>query len=755
MDHKLKMALSKTAAIAIAVILILVAIAGIYYAMMPAPSPSPTPSPSPSPSPTPTETTPPSSSPSPSPSPTPTETTPPPSPSPTPAVTKTFHKRVIYIINNDATARIQLYKAGVADRAVVPLDRLKDVEGAKLGNYEIVVERDPNFVTLTIIYGVFNTAKEPLNNVLVRQALVWATPYQTIYDKVYAGFLVPLRGIIPKGLIGFTEHNVIDYTYDMSKARELIEKSGIDPSQYTITIYYNIGNDQRAQVSALLANTWGRLGFNIVIQPLNWPVLLGKVAHGEFDYYTIGWVPDYLDPDNYAGPLFYGGTEFKEVNILTVESSAEISNLLKDAKVFDTEEAYVVVGEKGTGASVPELTGKKIIVVQYVPDWEATFTIEEAMEKGWGFSFINPYFYRNVTADALIIAGRQTADVTLRKPIYEAVFQISNYEVPGLWLGQEIFVRTYWNWVGGIYYHPTLANRYDLVWEHSDAPVADIGIKDYKNDPETYVIATIGWPDTFDPAKSYETFGWEIFLQVGDTLVTYWKEETEEVSPDLAVAWAHDESGTEWYFVIRGGVVAYDPWNDKTYPIDATDVLFEFWRLARSQLDPTWMISEFIDVNSSKVLTEEEFNSLLSEKPLKIEWRGKAAEVHSLDELLSFFGYKEETAGVVMFKLYSPYAPFLSILADPFTMVIPAEYMLEDKYEEAMEASEWGKNPSAWAEYVQPGEDDAIHQLVKDYLVGTGPFYVKEYEVDSYIVLEFNPYYWNATIWEQTYGFKP
>jgi len=734
----LKKAISKTAAIAIAVILIIVVVAALYYAITPVPTPSPSP------------TTPPVS-PSPSPSPTPS---PSPSPTPPPRV-KTMHKRVIYIINNDATARIQLYRTGVADRAAVPPDRLKDVEGTTLDGYQIVVEKRPEFVRLLVYFAVINTQREPLNNVYVRQALAWATPYDTIFEKVYAGLLVPYYGVIPKGLLGYTEYNMIKYEYNMDKAKELIEKAGIDPSQYTITIYYNIGNDPRAQTAALLANTWGRLGFNIVIQPLSWPVVLHKTAHGDFDVWLVGWIPDYLDPDNYAGPMFYGGIEFKEVSAFFVESSAEIANYLKDAKVIDTEEAWVVVGEKGTGATVPELTGKKILVVQYVPDWEATFTIEKAMEEGWGFSYINPAFYRNVTVDALIIAARRIADISLRKPICEAIEIASNREMPFIWLGQYIFLRHYWNWVGGIYYHPTLSNRYDLVWEWSDAPVADTGIKEYKNDPETYVIATIGWPDTFDPAKSYESFGWEIFHQIGSTLVTYWREEIEEVSPNLAVAWAFDESRTEWYFVIRGGVVAYDPWNDKTYPIDATDVLFEIWRLARSQLDPTWMIGEFVDVNASKVLSEDEFNALLAEKPLKAAWRGKTAEIHSLEELLSFFGYEGDTAGVVLLKLYHPYTPFLSILADPFTMIIPAEYMLGDKYEEVMEAGEWGKNPSAWAAYVQPGEEDPIHKLLAEKPVSTGPFYVKEYVEDSYIVLELNPYYWNATLWEELYGYKP
>ncbi|OYT57601.1 MAG: peptide transporter [Desulfurococcales archaeon ex4484_217_2] len=660
--------------------------------------------------------------------------------------TMVSHKYVLYVVNNDVNKRVEMLKNGSADVAAICPDMFDEINGTSLGRYSICAIVDEKKLRLTVYYAVLNTQREPLNNTLVRQALAWATPYNTIFEEIYSNLLVQYYGVIPKGLLGYTEYGIIKYSYNLTKAQELIQKANIDPTKYNITIYYNIGNNPREQTAQLLATEWSKLGFNVTTEGLSWSILLDKTTHGDFDVWLVGWIPDYLDPDDYVGPMFYSGIKFSEVNVFTVESSAEISNYLKNAKVIDTEEAWVVVGEKGTGATIPELAGKGIIVVQYVPDWENTFTIEEAMEKGWGFSYINPAFYRNVTADALIIAGRTTPNLALRKPIYEAIYRISNYEEHFIWLGQYKRYFVFWNWTRGHYYHPTLAERYDLIFEYADAPTVDIGIADFKNNPRTYVIATFGWPDTFDPAKSYETFGWEIFHQIGSTLVTYWKEETEEVSPDLAVAWAWSENLTEIYFVIRGGVVAYDPWNDKTYPIDATDVLFEIWRLARSQLDPTWMITEYINVNKSKVLNENEFNELLSETPLIASWKGNSVEVHSLDELLSFFGYNGSTAGVVKLKLRYPYEPVLSILATPFTMIIPAEYMLGDNYEEAMNASNWGKNPSAWAAYVQPGEEDPIHKLLAEKPVSTGPFYVKEYVEDKYILLERNKYYWNATL---------
>jgi peptide/nickel transport system substrate-binding protein len=415
----------------------------------------------------------------------------------------------------------------------------------------------------------------------------------------------------------------------------------------------------------------------------------------------------------------------------------------------------VVVAPKNVEIPKIETQGKKLIIIRYEVDTEKTKPPEQCR----AFSSINPAFYRNTTIDALIMAGRRVTNPEVREAIYEAVYKLSNYEVPILWLGQYIFVRTEWSWLHGRYYHPTLAERYDLLWEDPNAPSVDLGFGGYKNNASTYVIATIGWPQSFDPAANYETFGWAIFHNIGDTLVTYWKEDTTHLIPDLAVAWVHDKSGTTWYFVIRDGVKAYDPWHKKVYDISAIDVLFTLWRIARLGLDPSWMITEFVDVNASKVLSEKEFDQILAKGGLYAEYKDKTAEPKSLKELLSFFGYNGPTAGVVVLKLKQPYPAILSILADPFTIVIPMKYLfdnvdqLKGKYEEALKASDYGKNPAAWARYIGSGEEEPTHVFLNKYPIGTGPYYIADYQRDSYIVLKYNPYYWNKSLWNiEPYG---
>lgn len=457
----------------------------------------------------------------------------------------------------------------------------------------------------------------------------------------------------------------------------------------------------------------------------------------------------------------HGGTQVATTTTTTSSSTTTTTTTTATstlagpkALVIETSQAYVVVGPKGS--VVPSLPGgKKIIVVAYEVDKNKTKPVENST----GFVDINPAFYRNSTIDALIIAARRATDPFIRYQLYEAIHKLSSVEVPIVWLGQYVLVRNNWDWLHGRYYHPTLAERYDLLWEDPDAPTVQIGIGNYVNNQHTYSIVTIGWPQSFDPAADYETFGWEVWHNIGDTLVTYWKNDTEHISPDLAVAWAHNENGTEWYFVIRGGVKAFDPWHNTTYNISAIDVLFSIWRIARLQLDPSWMITEFFDMNASSVLSEDEFNQVLQNGGLIAEYNGKTIEPKSMNELLQAFGYSGSTAGVVMLKLYRPYGAILSILADPFVSVIPMKYFfdnvdqLKGKYEQALADSNNGKDPSAWAKYIGVGSQEPTHLYLHQYPIGTGPYYVKEYQENSYLVLQYNPYYWNKTLWNTSpYG---
>jgi peptide/nickel transport system substrate-binding protein len=74
----------------------------------------------------------------------------------------------------------------------------------------------------------------------------------------------------------------------------------------------------------------------------------------------------------------------------------------------------------------------------------------------------------------------------------------------------------------------------------------------HSDDPTTFVEATIGDIDTFDPALAYDTASGEVIQNVYETLVFYDGEATDTFKPLLAESWELSDDGTVYTFHILG-----------------------------------------------------------------------------------------------------------------------------------------------------------------------------------------------------------
>jgi len=107
----------------------------------------------------------------------------------------------------------------------------EDLESVDASDVAEVVDI-PSFQNLI---GFLNTKREPTDNVLVRQALAYAVPYETIIDDVLLGYGVQSRGPIPGGLFGHVA-DLFQYTDNLDKARELLEEAGYKPKASSMTM---------------------------------------------------------------------------------------------------------------------------------------------------------------------------------------------------------------------------------------------------------------------------------------------------------------------------------------------------------------------------------------------------------------------------------------------------------------------------------------------------------------------------------------
>ncbi len=252
--------------------------------------------------------------------------------------------------------------------------------------------------TFDIVHVYLNCRKDPFDKTLVRQALAWAVDYDFIINAIYRGHLMPVTGVIPKGMPGWTDKVPFHYHLDLAKAKDLLARAGVDPSKYTITIYYNQGNKNREMMATVLQNTWSKLGFHVKAQALTWPTYLKKIGTGDFQVAILGWAPDYNDPDDYAYPLMWGGCRFE--GIKAVYKSG--------INYFVTSEKYSVVAVTGVDQEIVSkyLPGKPVVtgpqeVNMFVGGPMANPFTKKAfsgmgIEFGRGFMKVNETVYESV-----------------------------------------------------------------------------------------------------------------------------------------------------------------------------------------------------------------------------------------------------------------------------------------------------------------------------------------------------------------------
>jgi peptide/nickel transport system substrate-binding protein len=123
-----------------------------------------------------------------------------------------------------------------------------------------------NFQGYVIAQSLMNPKYPPLDDVRVRQALSYATPYQQILDKVYRGFAGPAAGPLSDHAAGFDPY-LHPYTYDPERARRLLREAG-HRNGFTTTLAYNTADPLGEPVTAQLRSAFKDVGVTLELEAL-------------------------------------------------------------------------------------------------------------------------------------------------------------------------------------------------------------------------------------------------------------------------------------------------------------------------------------------------------------------------------------------------------------------------------------------------------------------------------------------------------
>ena len=190
----------------------------------------------------------------------------------------------------DAQQRELLIRSGKVDMALgVPI---KDVDRLK---------RDPNLTVLSIpsraiAYAGFDVTAKPFDNKLVRQAISYAIPYDTIMREVMRGQGVQLKSPIPKGT-PYSNFTFWHYGTDYDKAKSLLAKAGYSKG-FSTQLDVAVGNPVDEQTAAWIQQGLQKIGIDASInkQPVAAFISKLQAKQHKFWFSSTSWISISNDP---------------------------------------------------------------------------------------------------------------------------------------------------------------------------------------------------------------------------------------------------------------------------------------------------------------------------------------------------------------------------------------------------------------------------------------------------------------------------
>lgn len=255
---------------------------------------------------------------------------------------------VTFRIITENSSRLIALETGEADiiYGIAPIDT-KTVEE----NKNLTLLSEP---TTGTEYITCNVQKAPFNNNDFRMALNYVINKQSIIDTIFLGKAKIARSIVSPNVFGFYD-KLEAFKFNKQKAKDLIKKSNVKDSSFTLFVN---DNPIRLQVAQIIQANLKEIGVNMKIETLEWGTYLQKTADGDFQAYLGGWICGTADADivlypllnsksiggagnraHYSNPLFDKEVELAR-SVINIEDRKEH---YKNAQLIIEKEAPLIV----------------------------------------------------------------------------------------------------------------------------------------------------------------------------------------------------------------------------------------------------------------------------------------------------------------------------------------------------------------------------------------------------------------------------
>mgnify|MGYP002596398834 CR=1 FL=1 len=182
-------------------------------------------------------------------------------------------KNMTWKIIPEGSSRTIALEAGEIDMII----EVEAMDGDRLKENSDLTVIDYNSTNVTWL--MLNNEKPGLDNQDVRHAINSAIDKESVVTVAYNGMATPALSQMPMNFEGATEENAD--TYDVEKAKEWLEKSGVDPASVKFSIICSDDTKKRA-AEVIQANLKDTLGINTTIESMDLATYMSVTAEGNY-----------------------------------------------------------------------------------------------------------------------------------------------------------------------------------------------------------------------------------------------------------------------------------------------------------------------------------------------------------------------------------------------------------------------------------------------------------------------------------------
>ena len=229
------------------------------------------------------------------------------------------------------------FKAGLLEDAPIPVKERRQIIEDKTLQYV----RRP---ILGIRFFAFNTKVKPLDNPLVRQALVHAVDRKWVAREVFGDRYLPGIGVLPPGTYGY-DPNLPGQEYDPEKAGALLARAGfpngkgIPPLElWSATA---LTNEEFVAEEQAFAKFLGVIGVQVELKRnTNWPSYKASFYDSKFPMWRMSWYADTPDPYTFLHLLFHSKGPHNTTKYRNPDVDALLDRAEKEAEYFTRVRLY-------------------------------------------------------------------------------------------------------------------------------------------------------------------------------------------------------------------------------------------------------------------------------------------------------------------------------------------------------------------------------------------------------------------------------